>query len=229
MLDVITSANIACGFHAGDPRVMDRTVAGCVARGVAVGAHPGFPDLVGFGRRAMDLSPTEVRTDVIYQIGALHGFACAHGVALHHVAPHGKLGNIVVVDAGYADAVTEAIAAFDESLVVLTYEGELAEFARRKGLRVAIAGFADRAYRNDGTLVPRSEPGALITDPHEVVARSIRMVSEGLVTSVAGQDVTVQCDSIIVHGDTPGALELSRRLKHALEAARVEVRSLRDL
>lgn len=229
MLHVITSANIACGFHAGDPRVMDSTVAGCVARGVAVGAHPGFPDLVGFGRRAMDLSPTEVRTDVIYQIGALHGFARAHGVTLQHVAPHGKLGNIAVVDAGYADAVTEAIAAFDESLVVLTYEGELAESARRKGLRVAIAGFADRAYRNDGTLVPRSEPGALITDPHEVVARSIRMVSEGLVTSMAGKDVPVQCDSIVVHGDTPGSLELSRRLKHALEAARVEVRSLRDL
>jgi UPF0271 protein len=228
MLEIVTSANVACGFHAGDPRVMDRTVAGCVARGVAVGAHPGFPDLVGFGRREMDLSPGEVRTDVIYQIGALQGFARAHGAMLQHVAPHGKLANMVVVDSGYADAVTEAVAAVDDGLIMLTYAGELAESARRRGLRVALAGFADRAYLDDGTLVPRSEPGALVTDSDEVVSRGIRMVLEGIVRSSGGRDVQVRCDSIVVHGDTPGSVELSRQLKKALTAAGVEVTALRD-
>jgi len=228
MLEIVTSANVACGFHAGDPRVMDRTVAGCKARGVAVGAHPGFPDLVGFGRREMDLSPAEVRTDVVYQIGALQGFARAHGVVLQHVAPHGKLANMVVVDCRYADAVTEAIASFDDTLIVLTYAGELAESARRRGLRVAVAGFADRAYRDDGTLVPRSEPGALVTASDEVVSRGIRMVVEGLVRSAGGRDVPVRCDSIVVHGDTPGSVDLSRQLKEALRAAGVEVTALRD-
>jgi 5-oxoprolinase (ATP-hydrolysing) subunit A len=227
MLDIVTSANIACGFHAGDPRIMDRTVEACVARGVAVGAHPGFADLVGFGRRAMDLSPNEVRTDVLYQIGALEGFARVHGATLHHVAPHGKLANMAVVDRTYADAVAEAIAAFDDTLVVLTYAGELAECARRRGLQVAIAGFADRAYVDDGTLLPRSEPGAVITDADEVVARGVRMATEGLVRSARGYDVPVKCDSIVVHGDTPGAVALSSQLKQALNAAGVDVVSLR--
>ena len=229
MLEIVTSANVACGFHAGDPRVMDRTVADCAARGVAVGAHPGFPDLVGFGRREMDLSPAEVRTDVIYQIGALQGFARAHGIGLQHVAPHGKLANMAVVDSGYADAVAEAVAAIDDALIVLTYAGELAESARRKGLRVAMAGFADRAYLDDGTLVPRSEPGALVTDSDEVVSRGIRMVLEGIVRSSGGSDVHVRCDSIVVHGDTPGSVDLSRQLRKGLTAAGVEVTALRDL
>ncbi len=220
MLEIVTSANVACGFHAGDPRVMDRTVANCVARGVAVGAHPGFPDLVGFGRREMDLSPTEVRTDVIYQIGALLGFARAHGVMLQHVAPHGKLANMAVVDSGYADAVAEAVAAVDDALIVLTYAGELAESARRKGLRVAMAGFADRAYLDDGTLVPRSELGALVTNSDEVVSRAIRMVLEGIVRSSGGSDVRIRCDSIVVHGDTPGSVDLSRQLKEGIDGRR---------
>src|SRR6266542_4675761 len=153
LLDVLTSANIACGFHAGDPRIMDDTVRECVRRGVAVGAHPSFPDLVGFGRRAMDLSPGEVRTDVLYQVGALQAFAVAHGTHVQHVAPHGRLGNLVAVRQDYADAVTDAVVSVDPTLIVLAQDGALADAARAKGLRVGIVGIADRAYRDDGTLV----------------------------------------------------------------------------
>lgn len=168
MLDVLTSANVACGFHAGDPRTMDRTVAACVERGIAIGAHPSFPDLVGFGRRAMDLTPHEVRTDLTYQLGALSGFAAHHGTALAHVAPHGRLGNLVAVRRDYAEAVVEAVRRFDERLIILAQDGELATAAREAGLAVGIVGIVDRAYRSDGTLVPRSEPGAVIHDPAEV-------------------------------------------------------------
>lgn len=162
LLDVLTSANVACGFHAGDPRIMDATVRHCVQRGVAVGAHPSFPDLVGFGRRAMDLTPDEVRTDVLYQIGALQAFAAAHGTRVRHVAPHGRLGNLVATRPDYAAAVADAVASLDRSLIVLAQDGALADAARARDLRVGIVGIADRAYRDDGTLVPRSEPGAVI-------------------------------------------------------------------
>ena len=225
LFEVISSANIACGFHAGDPRVMEQSVAKCVDRSVAIGAHPGFPDLVGFGRRAMDLSPREVRTDVLYQIGALHGFARALGARVAHVSPHGKLGNMVVDDMRYADAVSEAVAAFDPQLMVYTYEGALAASSRRRGLRVVITGFADRAYRDDGTLVPRSEPNALITQSDEVVSRVISMVTQGLVTSVSGTVIPIQCQSIVIHGDTPGSVRLGREVRAALEDADIRVRA----
>ena len=228
MLDIVTSANVACGFHAGDPRTMDATVRSCVKKGVALGAHPGFPDLVGFGRRGMDLSANEVRTDVLYQVGALHAFARARGSRLQHVSPHGRLGNIVVEDESYADAVTEAVAGFDASLLVLTQEGALADSARKRGLSVAIIGFADRAYRDDGTLVPRSSPKALVTDPAEVLARVVRMVMEGVVRSAEGRDVRIKCDTVLIHGDTPGAVDLGRKLKAGLVAAGVQVKALRD-
>jgi 5-oxoprolinase (ATP-hydrolysing) subunit A len=228
LLDIVTSANIACGFHAGDPRTMDRAVLSCVEGSVAIGAHPGFPDLVGFGRRAMDLSPDEVRTDVLYQVGALNAFARTRGARLQHVAPHGKLGNIVVESEAYADAVVEAVAAFDPSLIVLTYEGALAEAARRRGLRLALAGFADRAYRDDGTLVPRSTPVALVSEPDEVVTRVVRMVAEGLVRTVGGRDIDVRCDTILIHGDTPGSVDLGRRVRVALLEAGVTIRALKE-
>lgn len=229
LLDVLTSANIACGFHAGDPRIMDATVSSCVERGVAVGAHPSFPDLAGFGRRAMDLTHEEVRTDVLYQIGALQAFATAHGTRVQHVAPHGRLGNLVATRADYADAVAAAVAAFDRSLIVLAQDGELADAARARDLRVGIVGIADRAYADDGTLVPRSLPGALLHDESEIAERTVRMVIEGVVRSVGGRDIPVACDTVLLHGDTPGAIALGRRVRKELLAADVTLAPLSEI
>jgi 5-oxoprolinase (ATP-hydrolysing) subunit A len=226
LLDIVTSANIACGFHAGDPRIMDATVAACVTRGVSVGAHPGFPDLAGFGRRAMDLTADEVRTDVIYQVGALAGFAAAHGTRVAHVAPHGKLGNLVTVRRDYAEAVVAAVRAVDPGMTVLAQDGELADAARSAGLAVGTVGIADRAYRDDGTLVPRSEPGAVIHDEEAIAARTVRMVTDGRISSVTGKDLPVSCDSVLLHGDTPGAVRLARRIRADLEAAGVVITPL---
>lgn len=226
LLRIVTSANVACGFHAGDPRIMHETVGRCAESGVAVGAHPSFPDLVGFGRRAMELSAHEVTTDVLYQVGALEAFTTAHGVRLRHVCPHGRLGNICVVDATYADAVTEAVARYDDELAVVTQEGALAASARARGLPVAILGLADRAYQDDGTLVSRSTPGAVVHDPDAVVARVVRMVVDGLVESVTGKDVAVQCDTVLVHGDTSGAVQLAHRVRTALHDAGVRIEAI---
>ncbi|MFI6369176.1 LamB/YcsF family protein [Nocardia sp. NPDC050630] len=229
LLDVVTSANIACGFHAGDPRIMDATVAYCVRRGVAVGAHPGFADVVGFGRRAMDLSVEEVRTDLLYQVGALGAFATAHGTRIAHVAPHGKLGNLVVVRRDYAEAVADAIAALGPDQVVLTQEGELAVAARERGIAVGVVGLADRNYLDDRTLVRRTEPNALIHDDDEVVARTVRMVTDGLVRTITGTDIPVDCDTVLLHGDTAGAVTQARAVRRELEAADVDVVPLREV
>lgn len=226
LLNVVTSANIACGFHAGDPRIMDGTVRACTHRGVAVGAHPGFPDLAGFGRRAMDLTFEEVRSDTLYQVGALQAFAAANGTHLAHVTPHGRLGNLVVTDRKYAEAVADAVASYNPSLIVLTQEGELADVCRKQGLPLAILGLADRAYQGDGTLVRRSEPGAVISDKSEVAERAVRMVTDGVVTGISGGEVPVACDSVLLHGDTPGAIELARSVREQLVAAGVEIASL---
>ncbi|MFD1324537.1 LamB/YcsF family protein, partial [Micromonospora sonneratiae] len=226
LLDVVTSANVACGFHAGDPRVMDATVAACARRGIGVGAHPGFPDLVGFGRRTMELTPHEVRTDVLYQIGALDAFARAHGTRLRHVTPHGRLGNLAMSERGYADAVAGAVAAYDPSLVMVTQDGVLAEAAERLGLPVAILGLADRAYDDDGTLVRRNRPGAVITDPDQVAARVVRMVTEQVISTVSGRDLPIRCDTVLLHGDTPGAVALARTVRAELTAAGVRIEPL---
>ncbi|MEU2623554.1 5-oxoprolinase subunit PxpA [Streptomyces sp. NPDC007157] len=226
LLSVLTSANIACGFHAGDPRIMDATVRHCVDRGVAVGAHPSFPDRVGFGRRAMDLTPDEVRTDVLYQVGALQAFAAAHGTRVRHVAPHGRLGNLVAVRQDYALAVTDAIASLDPTLIVLAQDGALADAARARDLRVAVVGIADRAYRDDGTLVPRGEPGAVIHDEREIAERTVRMVTEGVVRGAGGRDIPVDCDTVLLHGDTPGAISLARLIRGELQAAGVAIAPL---
>ena len=229
LLDVLTSANIACGFHAGDPRIMDATVRHCVERGVAVGGHPSFPDLVGFGRRAMDLTPDEVRTDVLYQVGALQAFAAAHGTRVRHVAPHGRLGNLVATRRDYAHAVVDAIASLDRSLIVLAQDGELADAARAGGLRLGIVGIADRAYRDDGTLVPRGEAGAVIHDEREIAERTVRMVTEGVIRSAGGRDIPVVCDTVLLHGDTPGAVSLAHRIRKELLAADVEIAPLSEV
>ncbi|MEV0733371.1 5-oxoprolinase subunit PxpA [Polymorphospora sp. NPDC050346] len=228
MLEIVTSAHIACGFHAGDPQVMDRTVAACVARGVSVGAQPGFRDLVGFGRRALEMTGREITTDLIYQIGALRGFAAAHGTTVRHVSPHGSLANLAAVRTDHAEAIVDAVVAVDPAMTVVTQPGRLADAARARGLRPAIVGYADRAYRDDGTLVPRSQPGSVLTDPDEVVERVHRMCVDGVVRTVTGRDIELRCDSILVHGDTPGAVGLARRISTALRAAGVVPTALTD-
>jgi 5-oxoprolinase (ATP-hydrolysing) subunit A len=223
LLEVVTSANIACGFHAGDPQIMDATVATCARRSVAVGAHPGFPDLAGFGRRAIDLSVEEVRTDVLYQIGALDAFARAHGTRIAHIAPHGKLGNLAVTRRDYAEAIADAVAALGPNQIIVTQEGRLAAAARERGIAVGVVGFADRNYLDAGTLVRRTEPDALVRDDDEVVARAVRMVTDGVVRTITGTDIPIDCDSVLLHGDTAGAVTQARAVRRELEAADVDV------
>lgn len=228
LLEVLSSANIACGFHAGDPRIMDTTVADCARRGVNIGAHPSFPDLVGFGRRAVEATANEVRTDVIYQMGALQAFAVAHGTQVSHVAPHGRLGNLVATRGDYAQAVVDAVTAVDPGLIVLAQDGELAERARRAGLAVAIVGIADRAYTSDGQLVPRSEPGAVIHDPRAVAHRAVQMVRDGVIDSVDGGEIPVRADTILLHGDSGEAVQTARTVRAELEDAGITISPLEE-
>jgi UPF0271 protein len=226
LLEVVSSANIACGFHAGDPDIMDRTVAECVRRGVSIGAHPSFPDLRGFGRRTMDLTADEVRNDVLYQLGALTAFAAYHGTSVSHLAPHGRLGNLVAVRPDYAAAVADAASRVRPDLIVLAQDGELARAAADRGLPVAIVGIADRAYEDDGTLVPRGRPGAVIHDPSTIVDRTIRMVCAGLIESASGVDLPIVADTVLLHGDNPGAVDLARLIRTELTAAGVTIAPL---
>jgi UPF0271 protein len=223
LLDVVTSANVACGFHAGDPRVMAATVAACVERGVEVGAHPGFGDLVGFGRRALEVTPDQLRADLLYQLGALDAFARTHGTRVRHVTPHGAFGNLVMSEPRYAGAMAGALAAYDPAIAVVTLDGPLAVAARAAGLPVALLALADRAYTEAGTLVRRSEPGAVLTGAVEVARRAVRMVTEGLVRAATGRDIAVTADAILLHGDTPGAVGLARAVRAALLAAGVRI------
>jgi UPF0271 protein len=230
----ITSANIACGFHASDPLVMERTLALCVAHGVGAGAHPGYPDLVGFGRRKMDCSPEEVRADLLYQVGALAGLALSQGLALQHVKPHGALYNTAASDEATARAVCQALAAYDPGLILVTLAGPGGEVIRAQaaqaGLkRVASEAFADRAYTPEGRLVNRHLPGAVIHDPEAVAARCLRMAQEGVVEAVDHSLVPLHPHTICVHGDTPGAVELTRRINQTLRQGGVEVRPLGEI
>jgi UPF0271 protein len=220
----ITSVNVACGYHAGDPGVMRRTVRLAGDAGVAVGAHPGFPDLLGFGRRDLRASPREVEDMVLYQIGALAAFTAAEGVTLTHVKAHGALYNMAVRDRALADAIARAVRAFDRSLVLFGLpESELLKAGREAGLRVASEGFADRAYEPDGSLTPRSRPGSVLADADEVVARAVRMVRDGRVTCIDGTELAMRVDTLCTHGDTPGAPELTRRLREGLQQAGITV------
>ncbi|MCL6596248.1 MAG: LamB/YcsF family protein [Firmicutes bacterium] len=220
----LTSANVACGFHAGDPRVMRDTVRLARAFGVGVGAHVGFPDRVGFGRRAMALSGEEIATDVLYQIGALYAFCREAGVPLRHVKAHGALYNLAERDEAVARALVEGVTRFGAPLVLVAPEGSaMAQAARAAGVPLAREAFADRAYRPDGTLMPRREPGSVITDPGEVARRAVRLVTEGTVESAGGGTVAVGVDTICVHGDTPGAEVLAAAIRQALAQAGVEV------
>ncbi len=220
----ITSANVACGFHGGDPGVMRRTIRMARDAGVAVGAHPGFQDLAGFGRRDMRVAPQEAEDLVLYQIGALAGIARSEGVQVRHVKPHGALYNMAVRDAPLADAIARAVHAFDPALILFALPGsELMRAAERSGVQVAAEGFADRSYETDGSLTPRSRDGAVIHDTVRVVDRAIRMAIEGKVTAVDGSELRLRVQTICTHGDTPGAQELTRAVRAGLARAGVTV------
>ncbi len=229
ILPSVTSVSVACGFHGGDPRVIDRTVKEASRRGVAIGAHPGFPDLVGFGRRDMRLSPDEARTDVLYQIGAVSAFTRAAGVPLQHVKPHGQLNNLAVMDRTLAEAIVAAVRAFDDNLILVAYGGELVHAAQDAGLTIGYEVFADRAYNADGTLVSRRQSGAIIQDVEQVVGRAVSMVQEHRVRAITGENVEVRADTICVHGDTPGAASIAAALRAGLTAVGIAVRPLRDV
>ena len=227
VIPLITSANVACGYHAGDPLVMAQTVERCRAAGVHIGAHPGFPDLMGFGRRNMNVSPAEAKAYIQYQLGALLAFCRASGVSMHHVKPHGALYNMAAKDAKLARAIVEGICEVDDRLTLLALSGsEMLLAAEKAGLRAASEVFADRAYQANGTLVPRSQPGAMITDENEAIARVVRMVTEGVVTSIDGIDVPLRADSICVHGDGEKALLFVQKIRAALEEKGVALKAL---
>ena len=225
LIPILTSANIACGFHAGDPGVMRATVALARDHGTAVGAHPGFPDLVGFGRREMAATPREVEDFVAYQIGALAGIAAAQGVRLSHVKPHGALYNMAARDAALADAIARATAAVDRSLMLFGLPGSKSlDAARHHGVRAVSEAFADRAYRADGSLVPRSQHGAVIDDAETVVSRALTIARERMVTAIDGTRVALDVETICLHGDTPGAAVLASRIRTALTEAGIQVK-----
>lgn len=217
LLRTVTTANVACGFHAGDPLTMDASVKACVQQGVAIGAHPSFPDLAGFGRRAMNLTRDELRNDVLYQIGALEGFARAHGTVLTHLSPHGMLGNLVMSDTKYAAGVADAVEAYDPQLTIYTLQGVLVEEARRRGLPVVVMGAIDRAHEDDGSLVSRREPAAVLHDIDQIIDRALSMVMDGFITSRHGNKVEIDCQSLLLHGDNLASIEAAERVRSALE------------
>ena len=226
LLELVSSANIACGYHAGDPGTMARTVQCAVARGVALGAHPGLPDLQGFGRRNLAVSADEARGMTLYQVGALSAFARAAGSRLRHVKAHGALYNMAARDPRLAEAIAGAVRDFDPELVLVGLSGsELIKAGQAAGLACASEVFADRGYEPDGSLTPRGLPGAMIEDEDQAVARVLRMVLEGRVAGRDGADLAIRADTVCIHGDQPKALAFARRLREALERAGVAIRA----
>lgn len=224
MLDIVTSANLACGFHAGNPVGLARTCRAAAERGVRIGAQVGYFDLAGFGRRRIDVDPDELAADVVYQIGALQALARAAGAALGYVKPHGALYNTIVSDRGQARAVADAVCAADPGLPVLGLAGSVFfEEARARGLRTVAEAFADRAYRPDGQLVARSEPGAVLHDPELIAERVLTMVASGTVTAVDGTVIGIEAESVCVHGDSPGAVGIATAVRQRLLAGGVDV------
>lgn len=224
LLSHVTSANIACGFHAGDPATMRRTVDLAVERGVAIGAHPGLPDLAGFGRRVIEITPGDAYEMVVYQVGALAAFAAARGTRLSHVKPHGALYNMAATRAPLADAIAQAVRDVDRGLMLFALAGSrLVDAARSAGVVAIEEVFADRRYAADGTLVSRTRAGAVIDDTDAAVRQAVRMVREGKVTAIDGAEVRVHAGTICIHGDTPGAAEHARALRAALSDAGIEI------
>jgi 5-oxoprolinase (ATP-hydrolysing) subunit A len=229
LLGVVTSANVACGFHAGDPATMRRVCSRAAAAGVAVGAQVSYRDLAGFGRRFMDVDRAELTDDILYQLAALDGIARVAGTRVSYVKPHGALYNAAVSHEGPAQAVVDAVLAYDRRLPVLGLPGSvLLREAEAAGMRPVSEGFADRGYTPAGTLVPRTQPGALVHDPVTVAARALRMAADGVVDAVDGSPVLMPVQSVCVHGDTPGAVEMARAVRTSLEDAGLALRPFVD-
>jgi UPF0271 protein len=219
----ITSANIACGYHAGDPLVMDKTVRLAAQSGVGIGAHPSFPDLLGFGRRPMQLGPEEIENYVLYQVGALAAFARSVGAKLAHVKPHGALYNMAAKDIETARAIARGVARAGSDLILVGLAGSaLVEAAREEGLRVASEGFADRAYNPDGTLRSRKLPGAVIENPEEAAERAVKIARDGIVVAHTGEEIALRVDTLCVHGDNLAAVEIVKTIRQRLEEAGIE-------
>jgi UPF0271 protein len=230
IIPLISSANIACGFHAGDPLVMAKTVEAARNHGVAIGAHPGFPDLSGFGRREMKLNPEELRACVQYQIGALKAFCAVREVPLRHVKPHGALYNMAARDPILAETICRAVQEVDPALILLALAGsEMIRAAKERGLAVAREVFADRAYEEDGSLVDRNKKGALITDEDEAIRRVVGMVKEGRLTAITGKEIKLTADSVCVHGDGPQALAFVQKITTRFKAEGIAVVPLAEI
>jgi len=227
VIPLISSANIACGFHAGDPAVMKKTIAIARENGVALGVHPGFPDLIGFGRRTMDASMEEINDYVTYQIGALQAFAISQGMKLQHVKPHGALYNMAVQNIEIWDTVAQAIASIDPGLILFAQAGpwqnDVESIGAKHGIRIAFEFFGDRAYNPDGSLVSRKEPGAVIHDHQQVAEKVLKLVTEGSVICADGAEIQLAADTICVHGDNPAALKLVKKIRETLLASGVEI------
>ena len=227
IMPFISSANIACGFHAGDPLVMDATIQLAIEHGVSAGAHPGYPDLQGFGRRSMDLTPEEVEAFTLYQVAALAGFAHARGVELAHVKPHGALYNQAAMDRALAQAITRGVARFSRNLVLVGLAGSmLVEMGVEAGLHTAAEAFADRAYNPDGSLRSRRLPGALIETPQAALEQALRLVKEGVAVTREGQTVTANVDTLCIHGDNPAGPQIAQALRKGLEGKGIVVQPL---
>lgn len=228
----LTSANIACGFHAGDPCVMRKTVGLAKRFGVEVGAHPGFPDLGGFGRRNMEATLEEIQDDVVYQTGALQGFAQAQGLKLQHVKPHGALYNMAAANLKMWEAIAEAVARVSPDLILVALASSdrnlLTEIGKRYGIRFAFEAFPDRAYKNDGSLAPRREKGAVIHDHGVVAQRALKMALEGKVIATDGTEINLQADTLCVHGDNPAAVQMVKEIRERLKASGVEVTAMKN-
>ncbi|MEM5014151.1 5-oxoprolinase subunit PxpA [Niallia taxi] len=229
ILRFVTSANIACGFHAGDPSVMQKTVKLALKNNVQIGAHPGLPDLAGFGRRNMNITPQEAHDMVIYQIGALAGFVKAEGTRMQHVKPHGALYNMAAKDSKLAIAIAEAVYKVDSELILFGLAGsELVRAGAKIGLQTANEVFSDRTYQADGTLTPRTEPDALIHDKKQAVGQVVRMIKEGQVLSRQHVDVPVKADTVCIHGDGAAALAFAQQIKETLELSGIEIAAFRS-
>jgi len=230
VLPLVSSANVACGFHAGDPTVMAKTAVLCKNSGVAIGAHPGFNDLVGFGRRNMSVSPADAKYLIMYQVGALDAFCKASGIKMQHVKPHGALYNMAAKDTALAKAICEGIYEYDNSLILMGLAGsEMITQAKAIGLPYAAEVFADRAYEDDGTLVARTKPGAMIKDEDEAVSRVIRMIKEHKVCSINGNDIEICPDSVCVHGDSEKALIFVKKIRTALEKEGISIKPVAQI
>lgn len=227
IIKCVTSANIACGWHAGDPLIMQKTVKAALENAVGLGAHPSYPDMLGFGRRKMDISPKEAGAYLLYQIGALEAFAKANGSKLQHFKLHGAFYNTVSADPKLAEGVVDAILEYNKDLIIMALSGSyIAKLAKEKGMRVAQEVFADRAYNEDGSLVSRKLEGAVIHDEDEAIARTLKMVLEGKVTAITGKEIDIVADSICVHGDNPQAIAFVQKIRKALEEKGVELAKL---